>query len=342
MVAHITAILKEMEGSKMAKTKVTMALSLYDRHIPFFDGTVSPPENVELTVLQVGQSVPLKDGADRHERMIQNSEFDVCELSLSSYIMARSRNMPFTAVPIFPRRLFSQSQIYVNASSGIRSPGDLLGKNVGLSSFQTTLSVLAKGDLQTEYGVPWQKIRWFMARDESVPFQPKEGPFIQKIGSGKKIGNMLEEGELDAIFMPHPPKSVMRGSKKVTRLFRDARQEELKYYRKNGFYPIMHVIALKQELIETEAWFAKAVMDLFEEAKKVYSQYYDDPNWSQLAWGRHFYEEQRELLGEDIWPSGVTRNRANLERFIAYSLDQGLIDKKMEVDHLFADSVLNT
>lgn len=326
----------------MGKLKVTMALSLYDRHIPFFDGTLTLPKNVELNVLQAGQSSPLRDGINRHERMIQQKEFDVCELSLSSYIMAKNRNMPFTAIPVFPRRLFSQSQMYVNVASGIHSPQDLIGRNVGLSSYQTTLSVLAKGDLKKEYGAPWEKIQWYISKDEAVSFKPKEGTFLQKIEAGKKIGKMLEEGEIDALFMPHPPKSVLQGSTKVRRLFADPRQEELKYYRKNKFYPIMHIIALKQEWVEREPWIVKTLMDLFEEAKKIYSQYYDDPNWSQLAWGRHFFEEQRNLLGEDLWPSGIRKNRNNLERFIEYSLDQGLIDKKMEVDQLFTDSVLDT
>ncbi|MDI7260712.1 MAG: 4,5-dihydroxyphthalate decarboxylase [Thermodesulfobacteriota bacterium] len=325
----------------MAELKITMALSLYDRHVPFFDGTVLPPENMELKVLQVGQSVPLRDGADRHERMISHSEFDICELSLSSYLMAKSRGMPFTAVPVFPRRLFSQSQMYVNVSSGIQKPEDLIGRKVGLSSFQTTLSVLAKGDLRSEYGVPWQKIKWFVNREESVPFLPREGTFLQKIDTGKKIGNMIENGEIDALFMPHPPKSITQGSDNVRRLFQNVKEEELRYYRKNGFYPIMHVIALKQGLVEKHPWVAGAIMNLFEEAKKISSQYYDDPNWSQLAWGRHFYEEQRDLLGADLWPSGISKNRANLERFIDYSYDQGLIDKAMEVESLFANSPVN-
>lgn len=326
----------------MKKLRLTIALSLYDRHIPFFDGTLTLPKNVELNVLQAGQSTPLRDGINRHERMIKNKEFDVCELSLSSYIMAKNRNMPFTAIPVFPRRLFSQSQMYVNVASGIHSPQDLIGRKVGLSSFQTTLSVLAKGDLKKEYGVPWEKIKWYISKEEAVSFLTKEGTFLQKIGEGKKIGKMLEEGEIDGLFMPHPPKSVLQGSTQVRRLFADPRQEELKYYRKNEFYPIMHIIALKQEWVEREPWIVRAVMDLFEEAKKIYSQYYDDPNWSQLAWGRHYFEEQRNLFGEDLWPSGIRKNRNNLERFIEYSLDQDLIDKKMEVNQLFTDSVLDT
>jgi 4,5-dihydroxyphthalate decarboxylase len=198
----------------MANVKLTMALSHYDRHIPFFDGSIAP-EGVDLTVLEVGQSYPLRHGQDRHERMLQRGEFDICELSLSSYLIAKSRGMPFTAIPVFPRRLFSQSQMWVNVDAGIRSPKDLIGKKVGLSTFQTTLSVLAKGDLQSEYGVPWEKIQWIVSKEETLPFKPKGNVSIQLVPAGKKIGNMLEQGEIDALMMPHPPQPVVRGSNRL-------------------------------------------------------------------------------------------------------------------------------
>src|SRR5437867_5126219 len=113
--------------------------------------------------------------------MLQKAEFDICELSLSSYLMAKSRGMPLTAIPVFPRRLFSQSQMWVNVTTGIKSPQDLIGRRVGLSTFQTTLSVLAKGDLQSEYGVAWRKIQWVVAKEETVSFKPQEGISIQLV-----------------------------------------------------------------------------------------------------------------------------------------------------------------
>src|SRR4029079_5643056 len=123
----------------MAKPKLTIALSHYDRHVPFFDGTVQP-EQLDLNVLIVGQSDRQRNGEERHERMLQQGEFDVAELSLSSYLMAKSRGMPFTAIPVFPRRLFSLSQMWVNIEAGIERPFDLIGKKVGLHSFQNTLA----------------------------------------------------------------------------------------------------------------------------------------------------------------------------------------------------------
>jgi 4,5-dihydroxyphthalate decarboxylase len=318
----------------MAKVHLTMALSHYDRHIPFLEGSVRP-EGIDLDVLFVGQSEPLSGGARRHERMLQNGEFDICELSLSSYLIARSRGMPFTAIPVFPRRLFSFSQIWVHSDAGIKTPSDLIGRTVGLSTFQTTLSVLAKGDLQSEYGVPWRRIEWVVAKEEALPIKPQDGIRIQVIAPGKRIGAMLESGEIDALVIPHPPKEILRGSGRVRRLFADSKKEEMAYFGKRGFYPIMHLMAFKESVLEQHPWIAGSMMEAFEKANELSAEQYDDPNWSRLAWGRHLFEEEKAFFGGDPWASGLRRNRANLEMFMSYSLDQGLMEKLLSVEDLF-------
>jgi 4,5-dihydroxyphthalate decarboxylase len=324
----------------MAQLKLTLALSHYDRHIPFFDGSVQV-EGVDLRVLEVGQSEPLRHGRDRHERMLQKGEFDICELSLSSYLMAKSRGMPFTAIPVFPRRLFSLSQMWVNVDAEVNSPRDLIGKRVGLSTFQTTLSVLAKGDLQSEYDVPWRRMHWIVSKEEAVPFEPQEGIHIELVAAGKKMGAILEQGEIDALMVPHPPKEALRGSPKIRRLFADPKREEVKYFQKNGYYPIMHVVAFKDEVLAKNPGVARSVAAAFDRAKEACVAYYDDPNWSRFVWGRHLFEEERKAFGDDPWSHGVRKNRANLERFMAYSLDQGLIERKLEVEELFAAGTLD-
>jgi 4,5-dihydroxyphthalate decarboxylase len=325
----------------MANLRLTIALSHYDRHIPWFDGSVRA-EGVDLQVLEVGQSSPLKHGQDRHERMLQKGEFDICELSLSNYLIAKSRGMPFTAIPVFPRRLFSLSQMWVNSRVGIYAPRDLIGRRVGLSTFQTTLSVLAKGDLQSEYNVHWREIDWYISKDEAIPLKPIEGVKMQLLDPGQKIGAMLEHGEIDALMMPHPPKEALRGGGNIRRLFPDPKTEESKYFRKNGYYPIMHVIAFKDEVLAKDASLAGSIMAAFDRAKEICIEYYDDPNWSRFVWGRHLFEEERQVFGADPWPHGIKKNRANLERFISYSLDQQLIDKQLGVEELFAESTLGS
>jgi 4,5-dihydroxyphthalate decarboxylase len=325
----------------MTNLKLTMALSHYDRHIPLFDGSVQA-EGVQLEVLEVGQSSPLKHGQDRHERMLQKGEFDICELSLSSYLIAKSRRMPFTAIPVFPRRLFSLSQMWVNKNAGITSPRDLMGRKVGLSTFQTTLSVLAKGDLEVEYGVPWRKIHWYISKDEAIPIKPMADVEMQFLKPGQKMGVMLENGEIDALMVPHPPKEALRRGGPIRRLFADPKAEEGAYFRKNGYYPIMHLIAFKDDVLARSPELARSVADAFDRAKEACMDYYDDPNWSRFVWGRHLFEEEREVFGDDPWPHGITKNRANLERFMSYSLDQGLVEKKLPLEELFAASTLDS
>jgi 4,5-dihydroxyphthalate decarboxylase len=290
---------------------------------------------MDSNVLIVGQSDAQRDGQDRHERMLQKGEFDVCELSLSSYLMAKSRALPFMAIPVFPRRLFSLSQMWVNAEAGIDSPQDLIGKKVGLHSFQNTLATLSKGDLQSEYDVPWREIHWMLSKEETIPFKPEEGIKLELIPAHKKIGDMLESGEIAAMMTPHPPKPVLSGSKKIRRLFPDPKAEDLRYFRKNGFFPIMHVVAFKNQVLEKYPEAARNLLNAFQKAKALCREFYADPNWSWLAWGRQAFEEEQKLLGDDPWPYGLEKNRSNLERFMGYSLDQGLMAKKMTLEELF-------
>lgn len=317
----------------MTNPKLTIALSHYDRHVPFFDGTLEPA-GFDLNVMIVGQSDRQRDGDERHERMLQKGEFDVAEVSLSSYLMAKTRGMPFTAIPVFPRRLFSHSQMWMNADAGINEPRDLIGKKVALNSFQNTLATLAKGDLQSEFDVPWRKVHWVLSKKEAIEFEPEKGAKIDQLPDSANVGEMLERGEIAAMMTPHPPKPVLRGSKKIKRLFADPKAEDLRYYKKNGFFPIMHVVAFRDDVLQKYPEAAQSLFNAFAEAKRLSREFYDDPNWSVLAWGRQAYEEEQKLLG-DAWPLGLEKNRPNLERFIGYSLDQGLMTKKMTPEELF-------
>lgn len=319
---------------------LTLALSHYDRTVPFFEGDVGVA-GVRLKALQVGQSVPGRDGQGRHERMLLQGEFDAAEVSLSSYLIAKDRGLPFTAIPVFPRRLFSLSQIWCRTDAGIRAPEDLAGRRVGLSTFQTTLSVLAKGDLKRSHGVDWRSIRWVLKRAETYDVPPPPGALLEPVPPGARLEALLLAGEIDALILPHPPRAVLESTGRVARLFADAEAEEQRYLRRFGYFPIMHVIALRGDVAARQPGLAPALFEAFEQAWEVCRRRWDDPNWSWLAWGRHAYEREREI-GADMWANGVARNRANLEWFIEQSRDQGLITRLLAVDSLFERSTLNT
>jgi 4,5-dihydroxyphthalate decarboxylase len=321
--------------------QLTIALERYDRHFPFFDGTVKPPKGLELVVKQVGQPTDARDGRDRHGRMLKG-EFDAAEFSMSTYLMAKDRGLPITGVPVFPRRLFSCGLFFVRADSPLRSPADLRGKRVAIRSFQTTLSLLAKGDLKFEYGVPWEDIHWLLEDEEKIAFTPTPGMRIEKLPAGTDVGHLLRDGKADAVIQPHPPDSITHGEVPVRRLFADVDAEELRYFRKYGYWPIMHILAIRNDAVARDPSLPRAVMEMHAQARELSKEYYSDPNFSSMAFGRRYFEREQALFGADVWPVGLAANRKNLERFMMYSRDQGLIKGDFTVDDLFETSVRDT
>ncbi len=319
---------------------LTIALERYDRHFPFFTGDVKAPAGTTYRALQVGQSHPLRDGVDRHGGMLNKKLYDVAEFSMSTYLMAIDRKVPIIGIPVFPRRLFSSGLMFVRADSKIASPKELKGKRVAIRSFQTTLSLLAKGDLKFEYDMPWEDIHWLLEDDEKIAFAPKPGVKIEKLPEGADVGHMLRDGLCDAVIQPHPPESIMKGEVAVRRLFTEPDGEELRYFKKYGYWPIMHIVVMWQELADKNPWLPAALMEMWGQARTISRDYYTDPNWSQLAWGRRHFEREIERFGTDnLFPTGVASNRSNLEQFIKYSKDQALIKGEFGVDGLFHPSV---
>ena len=324
----------------MANVPLSIALEHYDRHVPWVEGTVHP-KGIDPTVLIVGQD---DIGGRRHERMLLHREFDVCELSLGSYVMAKARGAPLTAIPVFPRRLFSQSQMYVNTQSGIREPKDLIGKRVALRSFQTTLSVLAKGDLGSEYGVPLDGVTWVTTSDEPVQFDPPPGVTLERMDRGRRLGDALVAGEVSAFLSPRPPQPYLDGaSGGWPAVFDDPRTEEVSYYQRNGFCPIMHVVAMKSEVAEEHPWAPVSLLDAFEQAKR---------QWGRISWTTPTGAGSRGA--GTTWKrsaaySGPTRGRTALRRTAPTSSgssvtrsNRALSRRPFAVEDLFFETTLET
>lgn len=109
----------------MKKIQLTLAVGDYEITRPLRDGTVQA-EGIDLTVLTGMDSIT------RHWRFLRNNEFDAAEISASSYIVSRDRDLPFRAIPVFPHRRFRHGFIYINRNKGIEKPADLIGKKIGV------------------------------------------------------------------------------------------------------------------------------------------------------------------------------------------------------------------
>jgi 4,5-dihydroxyphthalate decarboxylase len=320
----------------MANVKLTIAIKHYDRHLPLLQGKVGV-EGVDANFVTV-------TSPDRyHDRMLATREWDVSELSLSGYLMARSNGFPLVAIPIFPRRLFSQSQLYVNTNAGVSHPQDLRGKRIGLAGGYTqSLSVLAKGDLQDYYGVALDQVTWISAADKEGSRKFKLPASVRLEKASRNLEEMLADGDIDALAASMIPRAFLSGVPQVARLFTDSHAEEMAYFRKTGNYPIMHVLAAKSEIIAEHPWVAKNLFRAFEQAKTIAYHYYDDPNWSHLSGIPALVREHETVMGENRWPNGIASNKQYLERFMRYQVEQGLIERVLTMNEVFAETTLDT
>lgn len=312
----------------MSNLKISLALGSYDRHAPLLEGCIQHP----LVDVQYIECDPQQG---RHERFLQHFEFDAAELSFSSYLIAIDQGIPVHAVPIFPRRLFSQSQMYKNLNCGIGSPADLAGKRIGLSGYQNTLGVRAKGDLSHFYGVDRRSVTWITPGKEVVDVKLPDDLKIETRGSMDEIEKEFAEGKIQAMFVSRLPKVFRDGNPNLARLFENPQAEEERYLREEGYFPIMHVLAFKKELARNHPELPAALYDIFEQARLRAVQRWVDPNWSMLMWGRRELERQNQSYNNDPWRNGLEANRKNIERFALYSNEQGLTQRRLTPEELF-------
>ena len=203
------------------------------------------------------------------------------------------------------------------------------------------MSVLAKGDLKSYYGLNWEEVRWVTERPEEVAWDPGSLP-IERAPTDKDLAQMLIDGEIDAYIYPHPPALIQDRTDKVRRLFADTDAECVHYTRERGYFPIMHLIAVKEDRLRERPALANELIALYEEAKRQAYDFYHDPGYAMLALGRNEYERQRATLGADPWPSGLKANLKNLQDFVDYMVDQRLLKAAVPVESLFHASVLDT
>ncbi|MFQ5541771.1 MAG: ABC transporter substrate-binding protein [Candidatus Binatia bacterium] len=314
------------------KLQLTLATGDYESIRAIKEGTVKA-DGIDLTVLTN------MDSATRHWRMARNREFDVCEFSWSSYLLAKDKGADMTAIPVFLHRRFRHGFIFINANKGINKPTDLIGRNVGLKNFQATALVWIRGILEDEFQVPYIKINWHAEKEEDIPFTPPKGLTLVRIPPGKRVESMLAEGELDGVIHPDIITPILDKDPRVKRLFERYKELEVDYYRRTGIFPVMHTTVIKQEIVDRYPWVPMNMMVAFERSKRIAYQRMENPRRVPLAWFRDAQEEQEEILGKDPWVYGLDEaNRKNVSTLIRYSLQQGMISRELPLDELFDKS----
>jgi 4,5-dihydroxyphthalate decarboxylase len=320
----------------MPDIPITIASGDYDRIRAIRDGVVKVEGcAVDYHVVEPNQLFV---------RNLKAQEFDVSEMSFSTYITLRDQGRAhYTAIPVFLSRAFRHSAIFVRTDRGIATPADLRGKRVGTPEYFTTMLVWMRGLLSDEYGIEPSDLRWRLggleqSANEPAKIEPVVGVEIEAVPAGKTLAGMLAEGELDAIFSARPPSCFVRGAPQVARLYPDYRAVEQAYFRKTGIYPLMHAVGIRNSLVERHPWMAKSLFKAFAKAKEIATADFEKLSAFALTlpWIEAEYRATQAVLGKDIWPYGVAANRKAIDTLCRYLHEQGFTKWRTGVDELFA------
>ena len=327
----------------MSKLRLSFACWNYDRTRALMDGSVQP-DGIDLNYL----NLPVEETFFRQARF---REFDVCEMSLSSYCVSLNRpDKPFIALPIFPSRFFRHSCIYINANSGIKEPKDLIGKRIASPEYQMTAPVWIRGILSDHYGVPVDAQPYLYGgeeetgRIEKLKLDLPPNIKVSPIGPDQTLTQMLHTGELDALYTARMPSSFLKGDGRVKRLFENYGEIERAYYRQTKIFPIMHTVVMRRDVYEANRWIAQSLTKAFIEAQR---RTYEDLKETaalkaMLPWLNDHIDETMREMGSDWWSYGLDKNRHVLETFTRYHLEQGLSKRLLTVDELFAPESLES
>lgn len=314
---------------------LTVALQEYDHVRDLVSGAIPTPG---LRLNFVTMPVPQMFG-----RFIAHREWEVSELGLGKYVaMKAGGDDSITAIPVFPARVFRHAAFYVPAESGLRRMEDLAGCRVGIPEWAQTAVTYARGILMHDAGVALSSIHWLQAgvnepgRREKVGLHLPDGVVLEP-RLDTSLDAMLRSGEVDAIISAQPPSAFIAGDETVRRLFDEPLALEEDYFRRTGIFPIMHVVAIRKDVMDAHPWVAGNLQQAFEEAKRRSIVRVTDSMILRfpLPWVNLRAEQARATFGSDFWPYGLEANRTTLEAFLEYAFEQGVAGRRITPEDLF-------
>lgn len=308
---------------------LTLGLSLNNRTQALFDGHVKP-EGIDLECRsQFSQGY---DNTGARHRWIIEGKIPGGECSTSSFILARNRGVPLKIFPVFISRQFRHRCIYCPANSSVRQPSDLKGKRVTVHRYNASTSVWVRGLLQNDYGVRPEEMDWYVAEndvgEEGLRLRP-EGVRVQFISAPRTREHaieLLEEGEIDAALEPYPG---LAKNPRLRRLFEDSYRVEADYFRRTQVIPIIHSLALREELVAGHPWVVGSLLRVFRQARALAENYMNEEQKKEARW-------EREVMEDDPFSYRLDScARKSLETLMEYQVQQGLLDKKPKLEDLF-------
>ncbi len=286
----------------MSKLQLTIATSEYDHVTDIMTGKV-PVEGIDINYLNF-------EIEEIFYRFTLNREWEVSEMSMAKFVAQVAGDRPdILGLPIFPSRVFRLSNIYTRKDSGITKPEQLKGKKVGTPEWAQTASVYTRGYLVDDVGLKLRDIDWYQAgvnqpgRVEKVKLNLPEGVKVTPVPE-KSLGEMLVNGDVDAIMSAHPPEVFEKGHPNLVRLFPDYQKAEDEYYQRTKIFPIMHIIAIRKDVVEKNPWVAVNLFTAFEKAKdrSIYRAMEMTASRFPIPWAADYAEKRAKVFGTRLFP----------------------------------------
>jgi 4,5-dihydroxyphthalate decarboxylase len=346
-MARVATAQSMKNGTGSDALDITVAGYIYDHIRPLIEGKVQI-KGCNMT-FQSG-----KIGDLNTHVFSEPQELEVTEIGLVPFILAYANEgfRDYSLIPVFPMRLFRHKSVFIHADRGIERPEDLKGRRIGTPGYSSTSLTWIRGIMQHEYGVKPEDVEWVVsAADSSAKDVGKaskqesvlpEGISVSVGPAGKDESDMLIDGDVDALFHAAEPKAYTEGHPKIRRLFADSRATERDYFARTGIFPIMHAVAMRNDIIDANPWLPEAVFTAYSQAKQIqYETMRMQWAFGTLPWFGQELEETRAVMGDNFWPYGIDANRKTLDALFQYSYEQGLAKKRLTVEELFHPASLN-
>jgi 4,5-dihydroxyphthalate decarboxylase len=323
----------------LSDLELSFAMGDYDRTRAIVDGRVKIDGVKPVCMLLSPEEMFFR--AFRHE------DFDVSELSISSYCVSVAKGSPhYIAVPVFLSRAFRHTSVYIRTDRGIDKPQDLTGKKIGIAEYQLSANVWIRGILEQDFGVKPSDIIWVRGgmdmpgRPEKIKLELPSDVRIEQAPAGATLNQMLADGEIDGFVGPRWPRCFDEGHPHIGRLFADSIAAASEHYMRTGIFPIMHVLGVRRSLAEAHPWLPGALMKAFSEAKDIAQVALNDTSATKVT--MPFVEDNlkivKELMGNNFWSYGIADNAKTLDIFCEIHYQQGLSRRRLSVEELFHPS----